>query len=340
MPNYIFSNPFTRQSNPDGRNVFYIFKETLKQAGWTVPSSSNGTVFSAGDILSSSATFGNNSWFILRQPTGSYGNVQREIAIQNSTNDVTWRAKYSYSASFTGSADAITTPNAPDQVRIIGGELPAFGYEGSFFTTNAGIGWRMFVCADTEPPYSFYLVTIGIGGIGGAGSIFLFDGMQSGSYNLTDNDPYVFYFTRNFPGNLEGSNLSNNMQNPVTASAVQTPVCWTLKNTPQEAFGGISLVSYSSQQDTSARSISSIDNSIATSTYDAIDMLLPGIWFRPSISNPTSGGGYKGISSLIQIPTSAGNLTGATFSTVTSGSRDRILIKNITLPWNGTEPLI
>lgn len=79
MPNYFFSASL---SPSDGNDTFFILKETLKAVGFTVPSSSNGTTFSAGDILSSSTDFGSNAWFIVRQPQGataSYGEFKENM---------------------------------------------------------------------------------------------------------------------------------------------------------------------------------------------------------------------------------------------------------------------
>jgi hypothetical protein len=329
MPNYIFSASITPT---DGRQVMLFLKDFLKSAGWTVPSSSNGTTFSAGDILSSSTDFGNNSWFILKQPlgaTGSHGGVRRELAFQRSTTNTTWRAKYSYSSSFTGSANATTMPSAPDEVRILGSQFPGFGYS-TWFTTDGA--YKINLCADTEAPYSFYLHATGSGT---AQRIISMDGLVSGTFAANDNDPYVFYVSN--VNVCQMSSLSTGMVSATTGSEISTPACWTRKGYPDEGYAGMSATNYAwADNGGLGNNLSTIRSSI--NAYTGQDDLFPIYYYRMAGNGPP-GGGFKGMSSLFKITSPLRN-NGDTFSTIFSGSRDQMCIVHVAVPWNGTDPLI
>lgn len=334
MPNYLFSASLSPTTSDD---ALYMLKQTLKAAGWTVPSSSNGTTFAAGDILSTSGDFGSHAWYILKQPlgaTGSYGGVRREIAIQKSTTGRSIRAKYSYSSSFTGSATATVMPTSSldDGVRIIGSELPAFGFDASTLPTDGTA--KMHICADQEPPYSFYWVFVPNGG-GAPVNALMFDGMVSGTFDTADTDPYVFYWSDSgpFSAAVNGSSIAST----ITASTVVTPICWTRKGMTGQIFGGIGILQYS-QHDGLSNNFSA--NLGTTNAFNSKDDLLPVIWYRGAGANPSGQGGYKGVSSLMKIPASVGRATGDTYSTTASGSKDYILFNRIALVWNGTDPVI
>ena len=153
MPNFIFSGS---TSPATGAVAMWNMKQLFLAAGYTVPSSSDGTTFQAGDIHTTSTTLSNvDAWFIVRQPAAAavnpdYGGVQREFAFQRGTNNLYWRAAYSYSSSFTGSADATTIPTALDQKRIIGTEFPAFSYNTTFLDADGS--YVLHHCVDTEAP--------------------------------------------------------------------------------------------------------------------------------------------------------------------------------------------
>lgn len=333
MPNYFFSASL---SPSDGNDTFFILKETLKAVGFTVPSSSNGTTFSAGDILSSSTDFGSNAWFIVRQPQGataSYGGVQREYAFQRSTTTRTWRAKYSYSSSFTGSANATTMPTALDEVRLIGAELPGFAFDASTLPTDAT--YRLNICVDQEPPFSWYMCLIPNGG-GNPLNILLVDGMLSGTYSPLDNDPYVHYYSDSNPASALQS--SGEITSPLTASTIQTPACWTRKGESNQVYGGIALMVWSAPNPTNPDDFAGTIGT--TNAYNNKDDLLPTVWYRTTTANPAGPGGYKGVASLMKIPAGPVRATGDTYSTVSSGSKDYILFRNLAFVWNGTDPVL
>jgi len=316
--------------------LFFFLKETLVAAGFTVPSSSDGSSLSAGDIINTSADLNNNNaWFIVRQPqsaTSSHGGVQREYAFQRGTTSRTWRAKYSYSASFTGSANATTMPTAADEVRLIGSELPSFAFDSNTLLTDGT--YRLNIAVDQEPPHSFYWVTFPNGG-GDPGNCLLVDGMLSGTFAPGDNDPYVQYWAD--ISVLSGEVSTGGPALSITASAITSPACWTRKGESDEVYGGIGLLIYT-LYDTLQREF--VDGCGTTNGHNGKDDLLPAIWFRSANSNPTGPGGYKGVSSLLKIPSGPDRSTGDTYSTTASGSKDFIRLGDMALPWNGTDPTI
>lgn len=315
----------------------YMLKQTLKAAGWTIPSSSNGTTFAAGDILSTSGDFGSHAWFIVKQPLGataSYGGTRREWAFQKSTTGRSWRAKYSYSSSFTGSATATIMPTGSntDEVRVIGSELPAFGFDLTTLPTDGT--YKLHICVDQDPPYSFYWVIIPNGG-GTPNNVLMVDAMVSGTYDSADTDPYVNYWsdTSPFAANLAASTINTS----ITSSTIVTPACWTKKGLSGQVYGGIGILQYG-QHDGAVNSFGSTLGT--TNAFNNKDDLLPVLWYRASSANPSGVGGYKGVSSLMKIPASIGRTTGDTYSTTSSGSKDYILFNRMALVWNGTDPVL
>lgn len=335
---YIFSSSINIS---EGQEVFFHLKQLLKSAGWTVPSSSDGTTFAAGDIISSSAQMSDNqSWFIVKQPlgaTGSYGNVRREIAIQrdSDSDDEAWRAAYSYSASFTGSADATTLPSADDQVRIIGEEFPAFGYNTTVFSTNTT--YKAHIGADNEPPYGFYVVTVPNGG-GDPDFCFIMEGMAEGTTSSQDIDPYVFYHG-DTGANLDilRAKTSTNDDSPTTAttgSIILTPACWFKKGETDELFTGVAANYFA----TAHGALIDGNSEGTTDPYDNSDVLLPMVWYRPASLFPPHG--YKGIGKDLRWAVSPDRTTTDTLSTTTSGSQDKIIFANVAFPWDGSTPAV
>ena len=334
MTNYFFSASL---SPATGNDAVWILKDTLVQAGWVVVSSSDATTFSSGDVLTASSDLANsNAWFVVKQPlgaTGSHGGVRREYAFQRGTNSLSWRAKYSYSASFTGSANATTLPDALDQVRLIGTELPNFSFETFYFDTDGS--YTLHVAADQDPPYSWYFVQVEPGGAN-IDVCWISDGMVSGTFDPGDVDPYVNYCADG-SSVLDGLTASNTVTHAITSSIILTPAAWFAKNTPSEVYGGVAAMAYGfflAQQQEFA------DDKGRTNHITGNDDLLPVFWFRPATANPSGPGGYKGASSLLKSPAGPVRSNGSTYSIATSSSKDFIRLGDFAFPWDGTNPLV
>lgn len=98
----------------------FIKKQTAVAAGWSVPSSSNGTVYNpAGDEwLAPADAAAANAWCILRDPAGA-----RELLLrhQNSANGDDWYQGYSRQAKFIlGTPGVAQPPQAADEVALWG----------------------------------------------------------------------------------------------------------------------------------------------------------------------------------------------------------------------------
>lgn len=334
MTNYYFSASLSPTTGDDA--IWYV-KETLKTAGWVVVSSSNATTFAAGDILSSSTTLAaSNAWFVIKQPlgaTGSYGNVRRELAIQRGTTSRSWRIKYSYSASFTGSATATVLPNALDEVRTLAtADFPTFSFRTTFFAADGG--YKLHVAADQDPPYSFYFLTIPNGG-GTPNNCLFMDGMLSGTFDPGDADPYVFYTSETSP--LSALLSAGTLITCVSAANNASPLCWTRKGQVNQIYGGIGILQYVGY-DSGQNSIA--QTHAATNAYNSKDDLLPILWYRGANANPNGAAGYKGVSSLMKMPAGVVRSTGDTYSTTASGSKDFIRANGIAFVWNGTDPTL
>lgn len=156
---------FTVNQSPATPAVaMFLLKTQLKAAGWTVPRSSDGTVYnSSGDQISSGSSGAGGmdnarAWFVIQQP----GVTPRQFCCQrqNTTGAGTsqsWRIKYSKGAGFTGGSPAATvTPSATDEQILLGaGTDAAPSFVSMFVYTEAVTGLRFHCFASDAPPYGF-----------------------------------------------------------------------------------------------------------------------------------------------------------------------------------------
>lgn len=137
--------------------IVFRLKEVMKQAGWVVQSSSDGTTYNAtGDQISSSGTGAGGmdnarAWFRIQDPGGT-----RELTFQlQSGGGLAWRIKYSAQAKFIGGAPSATdTPSATDEVILKGGGTDASPTFSAYFAT----GGRFHVVCDSTPVNGGYFV--------------------------------------------------------------------------------------------------------------------------------------------------------------------------------------
>jgi len=310
-----------------GSEFLFILKDTLVSASWTVISSSNGSTLSNGDIITSASVLENaSSYFLIQQPTGSYGNVQRILGFQSvSSQGAFGRAIYIHTSgagNLGGTATAMPSGSneefkwfAADRTNSI-----------AWFTAGSS---RAHFRAENTAPYAFWAASYPSGG-GNSTSLFLFDPMVSGTFNAQDNDPYVFHVGQGGSGLV--AILDNSYYSMAQAASSSyyfyAPKCWFAKGLTGEAWRPVGL-GYFAWVNTSYPWFSYQVGSAAISSYDT---LLPGFWAAPSSH------GFKGVSTLIRLNTS-NRSTGSTIST-TSGALDWIAFNHILLPWNGSTPTI
>lgn len=133
------------KSPTTGTEAIFTLKTVLKAAGWTVPSSSDGTTYNAsGDqithIGSGAGGLANTgAWFRIRQPDGA-----REFTFQRGTTGISWRLKYSAFDLFTGGTPGATqTPSATDEIVLRGGGTDASPTYVQVLPTDGTYKWHV-----------------------------------------------------------------------------------------------------------------------------------------------------------------------------------------------------
>lgn len=188
-------NSAVNLSPATGAVAVFNFKEMLKQLGWVVKASSDGSTFnSTGDQITTGATgaggFANNSaWFRIQDPA-----TLREFTWQRGTTNLVARVKWSHSSKFTGGSPGTTqTPSAADETIIRGGGTDA----SPTFTTvfGADASYRFHAGGDDATPYYFwYRCTSTTGPAFATTSWGLFISGDRGTYPYQDNAPYIIEF--------------------------------------------------------------------------------------------------------------------------------------------------
>lgn len=176
----------------NGIAIFFDLKTVKKSAGWTVPSSSDGTTYNtSGDQITvpgagAGGLANTNAWFVIREPGG-----RREWCYQR-TSAMLFRVKYSALSRFViGSPSATRVPQAADEQIIAGSGTDASPVGGSFF--NSAI-FRSHIIANSNPiggcyPF-FFFMTVTPGITEGAGALWQ-EPIAPGSYDALDADPCI-----------------------------------------------------------------------------------------------------------------------------------------------------
>ena len=156
--------PFTvypGETSLSGTDYFFLFKERMKVAGWTVAATgggSDGWVSASSDGFDNTGSAGgdggtlraNSSWFILKEPDTGL----RSLAFQKSpsTTDRSWKVYYSSDGVgfVTGAATATTFPSASDGRQFVGG-----GGSTNNLIPTATTWIADLIIGDEEEDYSF-----------------------------------------------------------------------------------------------------------------------------------------------------------------------------------------
>jgi hypothetical protein len=349
---------------------------TMCAAGWQQIAFSNGSTVnntpfanpypysafsnSLGTTTDASSNWNaNRAWIVLQQPpippsgvTGSYAGT-RQLCIQNnSSNDHRlWRIKYSFSGAYTNPAVAGTAQNTPqqngtinDEVFIAGGgsdASPTFDY--CFYNGTEG-GARMHYVADDgafysgscRSPYGFIMFGWTAGGANNIEDVFMMDPLLTGSFVDRDPDPFVFFrdnFQINGSGPFRTDNLWASNVGWYRDNSNGNPVCWFSKNTSAQQFLGVSAALF-------GINISNGYNKVfpgysGQNAHTSEDDQIPYMYVRTP--NQYGGMGYKGMSSFVMM-NSAVHSIGTALSI--SSNRDRIVVRDSTLPWDGSAPQV
>lgn len=149
------------QTPATGAVAMFLLKRLLKQAGWTVPRSSDGSTYnSSGDQISSGSSGANGmdnakAWFVIQQPGSSRSFCIQRNSVTGADSSKSWRIKYSKGAGFTsGSPGILQTPSATDEVILFGSGTDASPTYGVVFYYGDGL-MRFHCCAEDAAPYGF-----------------------------------------------------------------------------------------------------------------------------------------------------------------------------------------
>lgn len=176
----------------DVANVFFKLKTVLKAAGWTVPSSSDGTTYnSSGDQITTNVAGAggmnnNRAWFVIREPGGRREWCFQQVVASN------YRVKYSALAKFSGGSPSATqVPQASDEQVLLGaGTNASPSGAGTLLAGNT----RVHIVANSTPiggvyPWLWWATTTP-GGVQTFGAMWQ-EPMAPGSYDVADVDPCI-----------------------------------------------------------------------------------------------------------------------------------------------------
>jgi hypothetical protein len=223
----------------------FDWKTLMKSAGWTVPSSGDGvsTYSASSDVITVRGTgaggiYNSGAWFRLAK-------AGVELLVQTSASGNTWRIAYSPAAGFTGgSPGANNTPDAADQVFLLGGGTGASPSYAIWFG-NSTLDVFAAGADQDDDSTAFWLagwITADVGTVRGA----LFCDVMRDGYPVTDPDPRVLCcgttgdFSDDMLGDCDG--------------AVQYPKGFLGPVATASNFVGISALSYR-KRDTDQRAL-------------------------------------------------------------------------------------
>jgi hypothetical protein len=312
---YTFHKNILLQSDPG--YLLFDMKTRLFNAGWQVRSSGDGiSNFSmSSDVISHNGTGANgsrnaNAWIVLRIP--NIDGYVREILLQRyykapvgpSAGVNRLDVYYGFNSPFVGGSPSATTkPTATGQIYI--GSILMPENTNSFY----GIG-------DASEKYSFFFFSIDQNG-NRDGKVFLcFDYLQENSYIAADIDPVVWW---------KGTTSFN--YNSINSWAYG----WFAKGHSLEFFGQLTTYTHKTYGGSNITSSTGIQKNYTGNTID----LFPIFIGRGSDKNMPRG--LKGISRVLRLFAVTVN-NGDTLS-ITS-PKDKIVINNLALPWDGSSPII
>lgn len=193
-------------THTSGAETIFILKRLLKNEGWTVLSSSDGSTYnSSGDQITSSGSGAggmdnSDAWFRIEDPLSV-----REYVFQRGTSSYIWKWIYSASDGFTGgSPDATTIPTATDE-QGLARTLTTFQ---TMFPTSGS--WRAHIAAQDAAHngvYAWWCCTYG-----SAEDLFLCCEAIDSTTTSSDSDPCIHYGSDDAPvsGNLVSTSVASN----------------------------------------------------------------------------------------------------------------------------------
>ena len=316
----------------------------------------NGAAAGAGGL------FNTRAWFVMRQPktpasasfTPVYGGT-RMLVFQRNT-DTDWRIKYSLQGGYQFASQTNVTPSIyatlpnQDDVTLYGGGSDAAPTFTTLFGDTAAAGVSRFnvMCnnglSSETAPYAIWATSFRNGGGVTPGMSFVFDPMAPGTIGVGELDPYVFYLDGQGT-NVGAFNMCGNDYRCGLTSVNRTPYTgtWLKYGQSDQAFVRVPVCVYVQMTDSSANQIvipASNDTFMTrapagTNPYNNNDDLFPMVYVRSA--NQGSRTGYKGVGTVMKwnsVLRSIGDTQAQ--NTV----RDRIIMGDCSLPWDGSIPAI
>jgi len=311
---------------------------------WTMPQWSSGSGIiqtDNGASLTSASQLDNSfAWVRITMPGGSGREFifQRSNTATSSGGDLMWRIKYTPTGGFVEGSPSVTQPpSAAVQGAVIGSlSDSSLTFAATMGAPPGGTANRFFICADNAAPFGWYAASVYFvpGSAGTGGSVqsmnqWFCDPLMPGSYPPEELDPYVV------SGGQEGASANVNWfsQNLYRDDGNYWMVRGFLGPLISNNFTGIQAPIYTIEGTPVCGSTISYAGFLGTNQFTYKDDLLRLVWARRlGLASPT---GYKGVSSMfaysvvprVQMDTISVNTT-----------RDRIMIGNTWLPWDGSMP--
>ncbi len=336
--------------------AIFLLKEQLKAAGWTVPSSSDGTTYNpAGDQITSGGSGAGgldnaSAWFRIQQPAGGVAPYSgtREWLFQHSdnpANSTDWVSAYDF-AGFTGGApDAVTSPTGADTNAMLGNPggngASAVGLFSGVVPTIQRIRLQIIALDDTKG-FSFWFASKEMGNAGPyVDTVIYFDAMVSGSFpygtvGAQDNDPYVMQtkFTSTFPVTDTGGNPENFM---VYGSAKGNPIQSYKHGLAGAAYASVGALKLYDGGNTTLP----VDQLFVGYPFNRFNYKIDTIPVEWGVDRSQANPGWKGISTLFEFTMSHSLGCVVAFNQL----GDAVLIyqsingTGLVLPWDATVPL-
>ncbi len=308
---------FNKSTPATAGEALFNLKACLKAAGWTAQSSGDGlTYFAASDGITHGGTgaggMGNSrAWFRLRDPADVVEFMFQRGSGALEDMDV-WISR---SARFTGGApDATTVPTATDGVS----PWATNPVGKPFFAASGTYRWN--VGADNAAPYAFWAAAFPNGG-GNPNAAFVYERFEA---HPSDASPILMYVS-----STAGPGTPFSAAPMIALSVAFRDVAYSFVPSAVAGAGGwyVRAMQYYNGSVV-------VPGGLPTSPITSKDEVFPIPW---AIQNGGTSPGWKGVGTVMKwVGTSRS--TGDTLNV--AGTRDRIIYRDVSLPWDGSVPTV
>jgi hypothetical protein len=320
-----------------GAYAVYVLIANLIAAGWANKSDSDGSTYAAGG---GQVTTGNSgahglgntkAWVRLQAPT--VGSNTREIVFQRSTNNTDWRIKYSANAGFTGgSPGTVQVPSATDEVILFGSGSDASPGFSTWLGTDNGYRWH---CAAGGAPegYCFYCFGIQTGTTSTYEGVGVMEIMAT--YDTGDVDPAALYMAGPGGAIFGGTDTTSTTTSCNNAQGNSNGGTGAWFGATSNASGNFQFINTSVYYSGTLGVVAGTSGSSGSLPFSGKDPQVGVLWFRGS--NRPAPLGVKGYGTMLFW----NGVTRTNMDTFdVAGTKDRLFMNGMSLPWSGAVPLI